>query len=216
MNEAPGAPRPNNRAHPFGFGMAFVLVLAVGLLLLSGYSPHKLINSYKNQIRELRLENDSLLYTLEMSMEETDSLREETLRLNEELLRLELALWKANEAANGPVDTKTASNIINAPVDSMPKDEQDTDSIQSASTSVETGPEDYPVEQRSHKTIVDQSTDNTYDLLGRSGELEIEVQYEDASPADQRAYDKYINELGYHVSYKEFRFSNKYKLTDTN
>ena len=127
-----------------------------------------------------------------------------------------LALWKANEAANGPVDTKTASNIINAPVDSMPKDEQDTDSIQSASTSVETGPEDYPVEQRSHKTIVDQSTDNTYDLPGRSGELEIEVQYEDASPADQRAYDKYINELGYHVSYKEFRFSNKYKLAETN
>jgi len=42
------------------------------------------------------------------------------------------------------------------------------------------------------------------------------VSYEDASPADQLAYDEYINKLGFHISYSEIRFSDNYKPADVN
>jgi len=169
---------------------------------LSGYSPDdELISSYENQIQELRSENDGLLNDLEESMDEADDLREETLHLNEELLRLELALLKANEAAKGLVDTKTVYNITNVPVGGfVPKGERSTESIDRASNAA--------------AVTGDDETQNHVDPLGSSGELEIEVSYEDASPADQLAYDEYINDLGYTISYTEFRFSDKYKPAD--
>ena len=166
------------------------------------YSPDaELISSYENQIQELHLENDALLDNLESSIEEADSLREETLRLNEELLRLELALWKANEAAKGPVEIRTVYNITDVPVGRLPKDIGNIARVQRPSPAAVT---------------VEDQTSNTFDPLGSSGELEIEVSYEDASPADQLAYDEYINKLGFHISYSEFRFSDNYKPADVN
>jgi len=168
----------------------------------SGYSPDaELISSYENHIQELQVENDALLDNLESSIQETDYLREETLRLNEELLRLELALWKANEAAKGSVEIKTVYNITDVPVGRLPKDGGITERVLRPSAPAVT---------------VDDQTFTAQDILGRSGELEIEVSYEDASPADQLAYDEYVNKLGYRISYAEFRFSDNYKPADVN
>jgi len=168
----------------------------------NAYSPDaELISSYENQIQELHLENDALLDNLESSIEEADSLKEETVRLNEELLRLELALWKANEAAKGPVEIRTVYNITDVPVGRLPKDIGNIARVQRPSPAAVT---------------VEDQTSNTFDPLGSSGELEIEVSYEDASPADQLAYDEYINKLGHHISYSEFRFSDNYKPADVN
>ena len=182
------------------------------------YSPDvELISSYENQIQKLLLENDTLQESLESAMEETDYLREETLHLNEELLRLELALWKANEAAKGPVEVKTVYNITNVrPGRFLQNERSNTESIQSASTPTVKSSEINSAKQSNYKTNDDQANKTTFDLLGASGELEIEVRYEDASPADQLAYDEYINDLGYHISYTEFRFSDKYRPADTN
>ena len=181
------------------------------------HSPDvELISSYEDQIQELLLENDELHENLESAIEENDYLREETLQLNEELLRLELALFKASEAAKGPVEVRTVYNITNVPAGSfIPKVGRATESIESASTSVETEPKVNLAKQVNSETNDDQ-TGNTVDYLGASGELEIEVRYEDASPADQLAYDEYINDHGQEISYAEFRFSSRYKPADVN
>ena len=179
-------------------------------------SDVELISSYEDQIQELLEENDALHENLESAIEENDYLREETLQLNEELLRLELALFRANEAAKGPVEVKTVYNITNVPAGSfIPKVGRATESIESASTSVETEPKVNLAKQVNSETNDDQ-TGNTVDYLGASGELEIEVRYEDASPADQLAYDEYINDHGQEISYAEFRFSSRYKPADVN
>ena len=186
---------------------------------LDDHSPDvELISSYEDQIQELLEENDALHENLESAIEENDYLREETLQLNEELLRLELALFKANEAAKGPVEVKTVYNITNVPAGSfIPKVGRATESIESASTSVETEPKVNLAKQKQvNSETNDDQTGNTVDYLGASGELEIEVRYEDASPADQLAYDEYINDHGQEISYAEFRFSSRYKPADVN
>ena len=181
-------------------------------------------NSNENQIRDLRLENEVLLDNLKVSREETENLRQETLHLNKELLRLELALLNATEGADIAVEITSTNDTTDEPADNfVPGEEKDLETLISESP-IEVdvdipevyaeSPEAYVAEQESYETVDDQ-TNVTKDLLGRSGELEIEVFYEYASEADKRAYDEFINDIGFHVSYSDFRFSDKYKPAET-
>lgn len=239
---APNVPKTNNRKPVRRIAAVLVSLVTVGLLLLadnpaflnatetstgSGTSVAVAIsqgpvndNSNENQIRDLRLENEVLLDNLRVSREETENLRQETLHLNKELLRLELALLNATEgveiASTNDTTDESADNFV-------PGEEKDLETLISESP-IEVdvdipevyaeSPEAYLAEQESYETVDDQ-TNVTKDLLGRSGELEIEVFYEYASKADKRAYDEFIDDIGYHVSYSDFRSSDKYKPAQT-